>query len=259
MPTHKIHRWLEYAIKSVSNSVGVNVELVIVLDGLPENSLENVTLPSNTKILSFEQNKGLSSALEAGIQAASSELIARLDSDDVMTQDRLSKQANFLRTHDDVVLVGCQMNEIDENGRIIFWPRLASGLDIREELLRNCIIPASGAMFRKSAYERAGRVDTKLFVMEDYDLWLRLSRLGVVSNLPEQLISYRVHSQQLSHQTRPWGYHTYKVLKDKVLLSLHLKIGFTKFIQAVPLWWIERWYAFLRSKSLRLDSIEFKQ
>lgn len=245
MPIHRIHQWLAEAIDSVSESIGVEVELVLVLDGLSQSSLKNMVLPKNAKVISFKKNRGVSSALAAGVVAAKSEYIARLDSDDFMSADRLLKQATYLMNHPDVTAVGCQMVEIDEQGRLIRKPNLSIGFDIRKDLIKSCTIPASGAMFRKSSYLEVGGIDTRLFLMEDYDLWLRLARLGPISNLPDELISYRIHTQQLSKKIKPWGYYIHKIVKGKIELAKHLKVDLWLYFKAVPLWLVDRWLVFL--------------
>ena len=55
-------------------------------------------------------NKGLGYSLNKGVELCSNEIILRMDSDDIMIEDRIIKQLNFMKNNTDCVLCGTQIN-----------------------------------------------------------------------------------------------------------------------------------------------------
>jgi hypothetical protein len=53
-------------------------------------------------------------------------------------------------------------------------------------------------MFRRDAYDRAGGYRKGLNCVEDYDLWLRMSEVTLIANLPDILVRYRIHRASMS-------------------------------------------------------------
>jgi hypothetical protein len=56
----------------------------------------------------------------------------------------------------------------------------------------------SSVMFRRGAFDRAGGYRKGLNCVEDYDLWLRLSEVAEIANLPDLLVRYRIHGSSMS-------------------------------------------------------------
>ncbi len=59
-----------------------------------------------------------------------------------------------------------------------------------------------GVFFRRGAFERAGPLRTDLHYAMDYDLWLRLARLGPICTIDRTLAAYVVHPQSKSGRAR---------------------------------------------------------
>ena len=55
-------------------------------------------------------------------------------------------------------------------------------------------------MIRTEAMRKAGGYPSDFPAAEDYALWLRLLSLGKIDNLPDVLLSYRVHGTSVSHK-----------------------------------------------------------
>lgn len=206
MPVHGSAPYLTSAIDSVYKSIDVEIEFILVLDrctNLDFNKAIRVG-PPNIEIKVINSiSPGIVPALNLGIASAKHELIARLDSDDIVTPERLLKQVQYLDRFKEVVCVGTQLNFIDEEG-------IESGytnypirhLDILKRMkYQNCIGHPS-VMFRKSIVQQIGGYREFLTGSEDYDLWLRLSEIGSLSNLPLKLTKYRVSKFQFTNQIK---------------------------------------------------------
>lgn len=148
-----------------------------------------------------QANSGITAALTRGDRAARSDLIARLDSDDVATPDRLERQLAYLRGHPECVGVGSQAMLIDRKGAPM--GRQAYALD-HEEIERRLLAGEGGTVahpaltFRREAAERVGGHRAAYEWAHDADLLVRLTRVGRLANLPELLLLYRQHPRNTS-------------------------------------------------------------
>ncbi len=124
LPFHRVDKYLFEAIQSVQNSVGINVNLILVDDRVDKSanlsSLEN----SNTKLVKNNQNHGYGNALKAGTQFLSANHVALMNSDDTISPTKFMKQLQSIEGND-LVITGIQ--RINQSGRVI--PSLMGGLD----------------------------------------------------------------------------------------------------------------------------------
>ena len=111
--------------------------------------------------------------------------------------ERFEKQMAFLRANPDYVAVGSAVLVIDPEGRPLrrtVWPTTHEACD--KALLQGDNVgglPHPAAMIRASAIRQVSAYREKFTVTQDKDLWLRLSEIGRITNLPEVLVQYRTH------------------------------------------------------------------
>lgn len=206
IPVYGKAPFLEIAITSIEEQEFQDFEVILILDR-PSAEVEILATKleeESTKIRVLRsENPGISQALNLGIEKSFGEYLARIDADDVMRKDRLGTQYLFLEDYPEVVCVGSQVKKIDERGREIghsFYPQSPRRIS-RTLIFRNCVAHPS-VMYRKSAVREAGGYRTEYDGAEDYDLWLRMSTFGKITNLSEELTSYRVWSSQFTHQKK---------------------------------------------------------
>jgi glycosyltransferase involved in cell wall biosynthesis len=141
----------------------------------------------------------LSAALNLAAELARAPLLARLDADDIAFPHRLETQARTMAARPELVLLGSAAVLLDAAGRRTGDVRPpVLDRDIRRMQRTSAALVASTTMFRAEAFRRAGGYRQGLNISEDYDLWLRMSELGEVANLPEALIGYRVHAASIT-------------------------------------------------------------
>ena len=202
--------FLFHAIKSLSESTLKPSEVLIIDDGISENQLnilKNLKLNLNLKVI---KNKGIGlvSALNTGLDLANSELIARLDSDDMVHKNRLELQYNFLNNSPEVLVVGSQVTYIDDENKVLGKSSYPSGNINNDARFNNsCLVAHPSVMYRKSVISKVGgyREIAKIgttSLCEDFDLWKRVAKQGELVNMPDELTFYRQHSGQLSNQFR---------------------------------------------------------
>lgn len=145
--------------------------------------------------------KGRVPALNALFAAARAPWVAIADGDDISLPHRLAVQMEWLARNPGHVVLGAEVERMGPNGEPLDLPRtdrprdhegIIANLESGPQLSNNvCVISRDAAVaagLYRPAYRHA----------EDYDLWLRLSTLGRMANLPDQLVRYRIHPGQVS-------------------------------------------------------------
>jgi GT2 family glycosyltransferase len=252
MATHSVNEWLREAIASVFASEGVRVNFVLVFDGVPRDEIQEFIDDTRITCVVLEKNLGIGGALHAGMKAVSTEFVARLDNDDLITKDRLARQLAYLKSHPEVVLVSCQMFTMDEDSIVTGQAQLPHGYDVRAELLVSNVVCAGGSLYRRSVYEVAGGFDPSFRKYEDYELWLRMALLGPISVLDEFLFLYRIRTNSLSSTFRPWERYLRVVIRRKKELAKLLNVDSRTVRRATSGWLFWQWRAFTDKKRAQL-------
>lgn len=192
--------FLEQALESILSQTLHELELIVVDDGSTDQTPEILATfaarDSRVRVLQRE-GSGLTAALNQGCAAAAATYVARFDGDDVALPDRLARQAELLDAHPDVGLVGGAYFSIDAAGRrgATFNPPTGDAA-LRARLSRYNVFAHPAATFRRAAFEEVGGY--RLTEAEDYDLWLRISEHWHLASLPEPVLAYRQHVNQIS-------------------------------------------------------------
>ena len=131
-----------------------------------------------------------------------------MDSDDIMLPDRMSKQISFMTNHREAVVCGANIRlfYMENENRIKVNETNQPEKMTWDDLYRSrpsWYINHPTICFRKSAILRIGgynETDSRLKVIHDYDLMARvLKAYGQVYTLPDVLLLYRLHSNQLTY------------------------------------------------------------
>jgi len=200
MPVYNAERFLRQAVDSILAQTYRDFELLVINDGSSDSSLEILHSYSDPRLrlISNETNKGLIAALNRGIDEARGEYIARMDADDISHPKRLERQVEFLKCNSTIAMVGTWINIVDREGRTLDkmeYPSENKG--IQENLLENACFAHPSVMFRKICVVSVGGYRVIAKHAEDYDLWLRLSEVFPLANIPELLLDYRIHDDQI--------------------------------------------------------------
>jgi len=200
MSVYNGEKFLKKSIESILAQTLTEIELVIINDGSTDDTERIIKSFNDNRVVYVKQtNHGLVYSLNKGLELAKASLIARMDADDVAQPTRLAKQAMFLESNPDHVLVGSNLTFIDEKDRILFEsPMLLNDSELRLEMLIRSPFGHPTVMYRKQAVMDAGLYNPKFKSAEDYDLWGRLAKKGKIANINESLLRYRVHGAGVS-------------------------------------------------------------
>jgi glycosyltransferase involved in cell wall biosynthesis len=210
MPVRDAAPTLPAAIESVLSQTERNWELLAVDDGSTDRSPEILREGSrrDARIRPLcGPHRGVVSALNRGLAAARSPLIARMDADDVCLPERLARQRAYLDAHPEVGLVACRVRFAAAGcggagyARHVAW---TNSVCTREAIALGRFVESPLAhpsvMFRRELPKRLGAYREGDFP-EDYELWLRWLEAGVcMEKLPEALLVWRDSPGRLSRR-----------------------------------------------------------
>ena len=203
LPVYNAQDYLYEAINSIISQTFTNFELLAINDGSTDGSINILKSfqDKRIRILNNDSNLGLIYSLNRGIHEAKGEFIARMDADDIADPNRLKIQLNYLFQHPDTIVVGTNMELINESGNSIGfreYPERHS--DIIATLMNHSPFCHPSVMFKKSVVLEVGGYREAFKACEDYDLWLRLRDKGQFANIQENLLKYRIHSEQVTQR-----------------------------------------------------------
>lgn len=201
-------------------------EIVIVVDGPVSAGISNLLnkyrkeYPGLFNIIRLPQNKGLGNALRIGVESVKTEIIARMDSDDIAVANRFDKQLAYLESHKDCDIVGGQITEFIGNENNIVGKREVpcSNEDIYNNINKRCPFNHMTVMFRKASVLDAGNY-VDWHYNEDYYLWIRMAETGCqFANLPDTLVNVRVGTD-MYRRRGGWRYFKSEAKLQKYMLS----------------------------------------
>ena len=215
MSVYNGERYLREAIDSILNQTFQDFEFIIIDDGSTDRTKEIIRSYNDLRIRLFnnEKNIGLTKSLNRGIELCRGEYIARMDGDDVSLPMRLEKQVEFMMVNNDVGISGTWNRSIGQNvGVNDHYP--ISDSEIRCMLLFNNTFCHPSLIIRRQAIESNGlSYNSRLQYAQDYDLVVRGSEHFLLANIPEVLVSYRSHPDQIAMNKR----------KDQICAGDHVR------------------------------------
>lgn len=202
IPAYNVTPYIAEALDSVFAQTFHDFEVILVNDGCPDTvNLEAALQPYLPRIHYLKQaNGGPSAARNTAIREARAPLIALLDGDDAWMPDYLEYQLSYLREHPAVDLVYPNMLNVGglHDGTLVMEMTPSEGeANLLSLLLQRCIV-LNGVTMRKDIVFRAGLWDPDMRHSEDFDLWVRIARIGNLAYHRRPLVRRRVLASSLS-------------------------------------------------------------
>ena len=194
--------FLERAVRSVLNQTHRNLELIVVDDCSTDGTAEFCQGVDDRRFrwITSSRQLGGGGARNLGATVAQYEYVAFLDDDDWWHASKLARQLEVFTQNPSVGLVYTGFDMIrTRDGTTIrsVFPR-ERGLIEKPLYQTNCIGTTSTVMMTRSLLRACSGFDESLASCQDWDLWLRASRLSEVDFVSDTLVYYTVHSQRIS-------------------------------------------------------------
>ena len=209
IPAYNSAQYIGEALDSVQAQTFTDYEIIVVNDGSDDREdLERILKSHSLSVVYISQeNKGVSAARNAAIRVARGKFYAQLDADDQWTPDYLEVQLKFLKDNSDVDLVYPNATIIGDGATagLEFMKISPSEGEVNfESLVRQKCVVMTCVTARMSMIREAGMFDESIRSCEDFDLWLRIVKIGGrIAYHQQPLVLYRRHEGSLSSD-RVW-------------------------------------------------------
>lgn len=200
IPVFNGSNYLREAIESVFSQTYKNIELIVVNDGSQDNQeTENIAKSYGNRIkYLYQENSGVSVALNNGIKNSKGEWIAWLSHDDCFLPNKIEAQLNKLYENPGYSVCYSDYYVIDKDGKCqgqIDLPFYDSKI-FTNHLLQAMFVCGSTVLIRKNCFDTIGFFDQSLKFAQDADFWIRVSMKFKFIHCSEKLINWRYHSTQ---------------------------------------------------------------
>jgi glycosyltransferase involved in cell wall biosynthesis len=207
VPLFNGEQFISEALESLLSQTHPIDEIIIIDDKSTDQSLEKVQKLIETnetiKLLKNSSNKGSSHCRNLGIKESSGDYVLFLDQDDYLAPSFIDETNNHLNQHRGKEVAGLHTSYfiVDEKGEITAetsYKEIQPEEFLGYQFVRNRILSNSGTVVKKSVLEQTGFYDESLKFSQDWDLCLRIGKLGMFSYLKKPLTHIRRHSNNTS-------------------------------------------------------------
>jgi glycosyltransferase involved in cell wall biosynthesis len=240
-PSFNQAQYLEQTILSVLGQDYPGIEYIVIDGGSTDGSRE--IIEKYAPRLSYWQSQkdtGQTDAINQGFARAKGEVLAWLNSDDLLYPGAVSKAVEALRRDPQAVMVYGNCDLVNGQGRFI--KRFPAAKTDLARLRRGYVhIPQQAAFFLAKAWKQVEPLDLAFFFAMDYDLWTRLAGIGPLQYIDaEPWAAFRLHgdSKSIAADDRCWPEMLKVHYRDggKVLSPIVAKYWVRKLVQPLRGW-----------------------
>jgi len=198
IPCYNRERTIAEAVASAFAQTRSPSEVIVVDDASTDDSAR-LAERGGARVVRMRANRGSAAARNAGIQAASADAIAWLDSDDYWEPNHLEIVASLLDRYPDAAVASSAVRRVGTaTGTWYCNVPDGSPSDVFQNAFRDWIIPSITTITRRDAIMAAGSFDESERFAVDFDVWLRLARRYKFVASREVTANWRWHDAQLS-------------------------------------------------------------
>lgn len=233
IPCYNSAAYIEATLESLAKQNFQDFEIIIVDDESSDGSIE----VANKAIEKYNLNgrvlprpasltKGVANCRNAGIKTASAHWVSFLDSDDLFSHDKALNTVDLIKHHGSschAFFHAIREFEDGTNKTLSISENVDYNepKDISDELIRRNIIATSSVTVKKSLLENLGGFDSTLHGVEDYLLWLRVSKKSKWFYSGKMWTDYRIRKSSLMGKREMTYYITQNVSLLKSAKSLN--------------------------------------
>ena len=249
--------FLERALKSVWDDQTLKPsQIVLVEDGPLTEDLYKM-IEKYKKILGEQlcicrnaTNLGLTKSLNVGLRHVTSELVARMDSDDVSDARRFERQVAFLEAHPDIDIVGGALQEFDEEHECLnvrHYPLTPE--EAVKYISKASPLAHPSVMMRTRMFKNGLRYDERYRTSQDIQLWFDAIMAGYkIANIPEVILYFRREGDVFKRRSKAKAKNEFKIYMNgiyrmKGLFTLDYRYPIARYIfRNLPTWMVKKIY-----------------
>jgi glycosyltransferase involved in cell wall biosynthesis len=205
-PSFHQARFLRRTIDSVLAQTYRHIEYIVVDGGSRDGSVDILKSYGERVRWVSEPDRGQSDAINKGFSRFRGEILAYVNSDDVLLPDAVATAVRHLSKDSECDLVYGDAFFIDADDNVLApYPTEEYTFD---RLMQTCFICQPATFWRRRIAERIGPLDERLHYVMDYEYWMRMDRAGArLVHIPECLALARVHPHSKTQACREAMFH----------------------------------------------------
>lgn len=208
IPCYNHENFVQDCIQSVIDQTYQNIELIVIDDGSKDSSvvkIQEMVAKCKTRFTRVEfknrQNKGLSATLNEALEWCKGEYYSAIASDDMMLPEKIRIQVNYMIENKKCNALFGGYKLIDNFNFVISDQKKEDKIySFNEILLHKHDLPAPTQLIRMNSLKSIGGYNAEV-IIEDWYMWLKLSKIGEIHYISEYLSLYRSHLNNLSKKT----------------------------------------------------------
>lgn len=220
VPCYNAGRYIAGSLRSVLAQTSSPLEIIVVDDGSSDGSADLVRREFPDVVVLSQANQGAAAARNLGIRHARGEWVAFLDADDLWLPGKLEAQSKCIAASSGTRMVYTGWQEwtsevpepspeqlagvISDSQENKYWDG-PSGW-IYTQLLVDCVVWTSTVIVHRSLFDEIGPFDVELRLGQDYDFWLRASRVTPIIKVPLPYALYRKHPSNSTNKAHSENY-----------------------------------------------------
>lgn len=220
LPTYNGEKYIRESIDSIINQSFADWELIIVNDCSADRTFQIVheyeKQDKRIKVIDNMKNEKLPESLNIGFRNAVGKYLTWTSDDNVYLPCAIEKMAYYLDGHPEDYMVCAAMNWIDADGKFL---RKHLAYSNKKMMINDCV--GACFLYRKSVLHDVGEYNSDMFLVEDYEYWLRiLFRYKNIAYMDEILYLYRSHGASLTETKKSEIHKQLLNLRKKYLRSI---------------------------------------
>ena len=191
-PSYNQGQFVEWTVRSVLLQRYPNLEYIVMDGGSTDATMQILDrYRGGIDHIESQRDNGQADAIHRGFARSTGDIMAYLNSDDMLAPGALHYVAKYFQEHPEVDVLYSHRCTVDENNRVAYYwllPRHSNWYMSRWDL-----IPQETCFWRRSLFNRVGNIDPQLRFAMDYDLFVRFMRVGTMRRVNCFLGAFRKH------------------------------------------------------------------
>lgn len=238
LPSYNRAKYIRDTIHSCLSQTYTNLELIIVDDGSKDDSAaiiqEYLAKDNRVKFIQNKVNKKLPATLNIGFNLATGQYLTWISDDNLFDASAIEMMVKILSNNPKIGLVYADYTTINHKGENIsrIYQENPEFLPIRD-----CV--GACFLYRSNIAEKIGKYNEELFLIEDYEYWLRMGLVTQFYHIPKSLYFYRVHKASLTKSRS----EEIRIAKNKLKLQFAHQYKIPKKLQPINdlyIWFIQK-------------------